>query len=59
LRPLEKINYVKVLMDSSNRSAGKLVPIVVSYFSIEEEEIQVKLVHFDEVSGECAEILAQ
>jgi hypothetical protein len=44
-------------MDSSNRSDVKLVPIVVRYFSIE-EGIQAKLLHFDEVSGESAEILA-
>jgi hypothetical protein len=57
LRPLEDINYVTVLMDSSNRSEVKLVPIV-RYFSIE-EGIRVKLLHFDEVSGESAEILTQ
>jgi hypothetical protein len=45
-------------MDSSNRSEVKLVPIVARYFSIE-EGIKVKLLHFDEVSGESAEILAQ
>jgi hypothetical protein len=45
-------------MNISNRSEVKLVPIVVRYFSIE-EGIQVKLLHFDEVSGESAEIFAQ
>nr|GBO35342.1 hypothetical protein AVEN_113419-1 [Araneus ventricosus] len=45
-------------MDSSNRSEVKLVPIVVRYFSLE-VEIQVKLLNFDEVSGESAEILTQ
>jgi hypothetical protein len=45
-------------MYSSNRSEVKLVPTVVRYFSIE-EGIQVKLLHFDEVSGEGAEILTQ
>jgi hypothetical protein len=44
-------------MDSSNRSEVKLVPIVVRYFSIK-EGMQVKLLHFDEVSCESAEILA-
>jgi hypothetical protein len=38
-------------MDSSNRSEVKLVPIVVRYYSVE-EGIQVKLLNFDEVSGE-------
>jgi hypothetical protein len=47
-----------VSINGSNRSEVKLVPIVVRYFSIE-EGIQVKHLHFDEVSGESAEILAQ
>jgi hypothetical protein len=47
-----------VSMASSNRSEVKLVPVVVRYFSIE-EGIQVKRLHFDEVSGESAEILSQ
>jgi hypothetical protein len=45
-------------MDSSNISEVKLVPIVVRYFSVE-EGIQVKLLNFDEVSGETAQILTQ
>jgi hypothetical protein len=45
-------------MDSSNRSEVKLVPIVVRCFSLE-EGIQVKLLNFDEVSGETAQILTQ
>jgi hypothetical protein len=41
-----------------HRSEVKLVPIVVRCLSIE-EGIQVKLLHFDEVAGESAEILSQ
>jgi hypothetical protein len=58
LRSLENINYVTVTMDISNRSEVKLVLIVVRYFSVE-EGIQVKLLNFDEVSGETTQILTQ
>ncbi|GBO46480.1 hypothetical protein AVEN_160992-1 [Araneus ventricosus] len=57
-RSLENVNYVTVTMDSSNRSEVRVVPIVVRYFSLE-VGIQVKLLNFDEVSGETAQILTQ
>lgn len=58
LNSLENINYVTVSKGSSNKSEVKLVPIVVRYFSLE-EGIQVKLLHFDEVLGETAQILTE
>lgn len=53
---LEKINYATVTMDSSNRSEVNLVLIVVRYSSLE-EGIQIKLLNFDKVQGENAQIL--
>lgn len=53
---LEKINYATVTMDSSNRSEVNLILIVVRYSSLE-EGIQIKLLNFDKVQGENAQIL--
>ena len=54
---LEDAKYVSVMVDASNHKSLKLVPILVRYF-IPTKGVQCKVICFQNVGGETAELLA-
>ena len=56
LDDLREAKYVSVIVDSSNHSNLKLVPVLVRYFA-PTRGIQVKVTEFQNLTGETSEIL--
>ena len=56
LNDLREAKYVSVIADSSNHSNLKIVPVLVRYFA-PTRGIQVKVIEFQNLTGETSEIL--
>lgn len=56
LEDLNKANFVTIIVDASNKVDLKMVPIMVRYF-LSNKGVQVKMLDFQSVPGEKAEIL--
>lgn len=55
-KDLQEAKYVSVMVDTSNHNNLKLVPVLVRYF-IPNKGIEIKLLEFQNLSGETAEML--
>jgi len=56
LNDLREAKYVSVMVDSSNHSNLKLVPVLVRYIA-PTRGIQVKVIEFQNLTGDTSEIL--
>lgn len=54
---LKEVKYMSVMVDTSNHKDLKLVPVLVRYF-IPDKGIQIKVIEFQNITGETAELLA-